>query len=317
MIVSSSARINCIGVLVVDALSGPLDGYPVPKKRTQVVTQSVRFAAGGGSANAGCALARMGLKARIFSKVGDDPNGAFLRAELARCGVDTSGIRVDPAATTPFTFVGIHPDGERTFIHTPGANLSFGAGDIDAHAATDADFVLYTDCWVLPAFDGDPAAALLAAARRRGAVTLLDECWGLGPRRDVLEAMLPHCDYFLPSRDDMAALFPGLGSEALAAELLAMGARCVVVKQGADGCFAADGRGGQQIPALPARVVDTTGAGDCWNAGFIAGLAAGLPVADAARTGHACAAFCVEHVGGAAGIPSWETVLQRAELKGS
>ena len=309
---NTGKRIHCLGVLVVDALSGPLERYPTPRERSQVVTQSVRFAAGGGAANSSSALARMGLHAGVFSKVGDDPNGAFLRQELAGCGVDTRGIRVDPGVTTPFTFVGIHPDGERSFIHTPGANLSFSPADVDAEAVLAADYLLYPDCWVLPSFDGQPAAVVLAAAQSRGAVTLVDECWGLGPRRDVLECMLPHCDYFLPSQDDLGTLFPGLAAERLTAELLAMGAKHVVLKQGAAGCCVADGRTLRHVPALPARVVDTTGAGDCWNAGFIAGLAAGLELLDAARTGHACAAFCVEHVGGAAGIPAWPEVLRRA-----
>ena len=88
--------------------------------------------------------------------------------------------------------------------------------------------------------------------------------------------------------------------------------REVLLKMGASGCLVADGRSTRHVPALPARVVDTTGAGDCWDAGFIAALAAGWTVPDAARAGHACAAFCVEHVGGAAGIGTWADVANRA-----
>ena len=306
-------RIHCTGILVVDALSGPLERYPVPRHQTQVVTRSVRFAAGGGAANTGSALAQMGLDVGVFSKVGADPNGDFLLKELGRCGVDTRGICVAAGETTPFTFVGIHPDGDRTFIHTPGANLTFSPSDVDRDAVLAADFLLYQDCWVLPSFDGQPAADLLSDARRAGLTTFVDECWGLGPRRDVLEVMLPYCDFFLPSVDDLATIFPGLGPEALARELLSMGAGCVVLKMGAAGSLVAEARGGtcQAVPALPAHVVDTTGAGDCWDAGFMAGLAAGMTPVDAARAGHACAAFCVEHVGGAAGIPPFASVLAR------
>ena len=310
-------RINCLGVLVVDALSGPLARYPAPRKETQVVTKSVRFAAGGGAANTGSALAKMGLDVGVFSKVGDDPNGAFLRNELTRAGVDTGGIRTVAGETTPFTFVGIHPDGDRTFIHTPGANLTFCAADIDMDALLAADMLLYQDCWVLPQLDGGPGAGILAEARRRGVKTALDECWGFGPRRDVLEIMLPHCDYFLPSVDDLRGIYPDWPPARLAAHFLSLGVGVVVLKTGAGGCLVAQRTGQTLVPAQPVRVVDTTGAGDCWDAGFLAGITHGRDVVTAARIGHACAAFGIEHVGGSEGVPSYETVLQRASRTGT
>jgi len=311
-------RINCIGILVVDALSGPIGEYPVPRVRTQVNTQHVRFAAGGGAANTPAALARMGLDVGVFSTVGRDLNGDFLIHELQQVGVDTRGIGVREGESTPFTFVGIHDTGDRTFIHTPGANLTFSVADLDLELLFDCDFLLYQDLWVKPAIDGAPAAELLAEARRRGIVTLLDECWGLGPNRETFEVMLPHCDYVLPSGDDMCVIYPGLSAEQIAAHLLECGAETVVLKLGAEGCLVARGPGHPgpagplpvqdvpahaHVPALPASVVDTTGAGDCWDAGFIAGLAHGEDTLTAARIGNACAAFCIEAVGGAAGVP--------------
>ncbi len=305
-------RINCLGILVVDALSGPLERYPVPRLRPQSVTKSLRFAAGGGAANTSGALARMGLSAGVFSKIGDDPNGAFLRQELAGCGVDVSGIRVAAGETTPFTFVGVHPDGERTFIHTPGTNLTFSAADVDREAVLAADFLMYQDCWVLPAFDGAPAADLLAEARRRKVVILMDGCWGLGPRCDVLELALPHCDYALLSLEELRAVYPDWSLDRIADHMLGLGTGAVAIKLGAEGSLlAAKGVRERTVP-LPAKVVDTTGAGDCWDAGFIAGLAHGLDPARAARVGHACAAFGIEQVGGATGVPDYASVFKRA-----
>lgn len=314
-------RINCIGVLVVDALSGPLSEYPVPRVRTQVNTQRVRFAPGGGAANTPAALAQMGLNVGVFSTVGRDLNGDFLVGELQQVGVDTRGLRVIDEASTPFTFVGIHDTGDRTFIHTPGTNLTFSVDDLDADALLACDFLLYQDLWVKPALDGAPAAALLAEAQRRRIVTLLDECWGLGPDRDIFELMLPHCDYVLPSIDDMRAIYPGQTEEQIADHLRSCGAGTVVLKLGAEGCLVVETRGcagprRTAVPALPADVVDTTGAGDCWDAGFIAGLAHGEDIITAARLGNACAAFCIEAVGGAAGVPSYAEVRARLRRHG-
>ena len=307
-----SKRISCIGVLVVDALSGPLERYP-SRTQSQVLTKSVRFAAGGGAANTGGALAKMGLPVKIFSKVGDDSNGAFLRKELSSCEADISRIKVSEGETTPFTFVGIAPDGDRTFIHTPGCNLSFSPDDLDVEELLSTDYLFYNDCWVLPKLDGKPGAKLLAEAKRRGVVSLLDECWGLGPRIDVLKEMLPHCDYFLPSRDDMGAILPGLSPEGIADELLRMGAKNVMLKMGAEGCLLCYDGKKIRSPSMAGKIVDTTGAGDCWDAGFIAGLANGLSIENAAKAGSAAASLCMEHVGGCAGIPSWKTILAKVK----
>ncbi|MDD4870199.1 MAG: carbohydrate kinase family protein [Kiritimatiellae bacterium] len=305
-------RINCIGVLVVDALSGPLPQYPVPRKHPQEVTKSIRFAAGGGAANTASALARMGLQTGVFSTVGDDSNGSFLLKELNQAGVDTRGVRTVSDTTTPFTFVGVHPDGDRTFIHTPGTNLKFNRRDINLESLFTAGFILYNDCWVLPQLDGKPGAGILAEAQRRGIKTALDECWGLGPKRETLETMLPYCDYFLPSVDDLRVIYPGMKPRDMIKHILRFGVKTVVLKMGKTGCLVATEDDCMQVRGLPAKVVDTTGAGDCWNAGFLAALAHGEDVPAAALIGHACAAYCIEYVGGSSGIPVYSRVVKRA-----
>lgn len=305
-------RIHCVGCLVVDLLSGPLKQYPIPKVQTQVTTESVRIMPGGGAANTSSALGRMGIKVGVFSKVGDDLTGEFIRRELGQLGVETSGIKVSASDTTPMTYVGIHPDGDRTFIHTPGANATFGWSDLNIDRVLATDYLLYQDLWVLAAMDGEPGARLLAAAQKRGVVTFLDECFGNGPKPHALELMLPHCDYVTPSADDLRVIYPGVSDQELADRLLGLGVRVVVLKMGKEGCLVAQGEDRIRVPALTANVVDTTGAGDCWDAGFIAGLSRGENVVMAARIGNACAAFSIEAVGGSTGVPTYEAVRQRA-----
>ena len=225
------------------------------------------MAPGGGAANTPSALGRMGQTVTSFSKVGDDPNGRFILRELEQVGVNTSGVCISGQDSTPFTFVGIHSDGDRTFIHTPGANVTFNIDDIDLDRALDCRYLLYQDVWVLPGLDGKPAASLLEEARRRGVVTFLDEAFGYGPKREPLEAMLPHCDYVIPSFDDLQAIYPDSSETDLVDRILGLGAGAAVIKMGAKGCFVAKGGIRTQVPAYPANVVDTTGAGDCWDAG--------------------------------------------------
>jgi hypothetical protein len=160
--------------------------------------------------------------------------------------------------------------------------------------------------------DGEPAATLLAEAQKRGVMTFLDEDFGYGPKRELLEVMLPHCDYVTPSFDDLQSVYPGTSPEEMAERLLAQGARAAVIKMGREGCLVAHGADRIRVPAFPAQVVDTTGAGDCWDAGFLAALADGEDLPTAARIGNACAAFCIEAVGGSTGVPAYAAVRQRA-----
>jgi len=305
------AKVHCLGVLVVDALSGPLPHYPVPGVTTQVNTTSIKFLPGGGAANTGSALAQLGLSVAVFSKVGADPNGSFLRAELKRNGVEISHIRECPDESTPFTFVGIHPTGDRSFIHTPGCNLSFSVKDLDLEALYACRFLLYQDMWVLPKMDGSAAPGILAEARKRGVITLLDECYGLGPKREVFEAALPYCDVVLPSVDDMRVIYPGLSAVDVAERLRQKGARRVVLKLGPEGCLVAGTQGTVHLPSVATEIVDTTGAGDCFDAGFIAGLVNGLDDVQAAKVGNMTASACIRNVGGAVGIPSYEIMIRK------
>ena len=306
-------RVHCLGVIVVDALSKPIAHYPIPGKVTQVNTESLRFMVGGGAANSGAALGQMGVPVGVFSKVGSDPNGDFVVDSLRRHGVSTDGIRVSDSDVTPFTYVGIHPDGDRTFIHTPGANKTLGPDDIDPEALLGCDLLFYQDLWGMPCLDGGPGADLLAEARRRGVVTLLDECYGFGPDPDAWDVMLPHADYVLPSVDDMRFVYPDRRPEQVIDLLHDKGAGCVVLKMGRDGCLvSADGRL-TRLESQVSEIVDTTGAGDCFDAGFVAGLAQGLAPVDAAGVGSLAAAACIRHMGGAAGIPSLDSLLHAWE----
>ncbi len=304
-------RITCIGMVGMDVLSGPLERYPTLGVETQVRTEQIRLAPGGGASNTSAALAHMGVPVTVFAHVGEDLYGRFLHQTLTDCGVDTRHLRLVPGEQTPFTFVGIHPDGERTFIHTSGTNRIFSVDDLDVAALLDTDIFFYQDCWLLPGLDGVPAARLLAEAQQRGIVTALDATWGLGPRCAALETMAPFCDYLMVSYDEFLHLYPGMTPAALAQHFQALAVKTVILKMGKDGAFVACAEGQEQTPGYPANVVDTTGAGDCWDAGFLAALAHDEPLATAIRIAHACAAFGIEAVGGATGIPDYATVVAR------
>jgi sugar/nucleoside kinase (ribokinase family) len=252
----------------------------------------------------------MGVAVGLFTKTGTDAVGDLALQQLAQLGVDTGAVVRLPEVSTPFTFVGVHPDGDRTFVHVPGANRTMRVTDFDQDRLLDAGFLFYQDQWVMPESDGGPGADLLRRAQARGVVTLLDECWGLGPRADTLEAMLPFADFALPSYDDLLVIYPGLAPAEMGAHLRRLGARCVVLKLGAQGSLVCDGGEPLAVPSCAREIVDTTGAGDCFDAGFIAGLVHRLTPRQAAVVGSRAAAACIAHVGGACGIPAFAVLRQ-------
>jgi sugar/nucleoside kinase (ribokinase family) len=304
-------KVHCLGVVVVDVLSGPFKRYPQLPKRLQVISSQVRMAVGGGAANSASALGQMGIPVSIFSKIGNDEFGKFVLSELQSRQVNTRGIAVASGQSTPFTFVGIHPGGERSFIHTPGANLTFHQSDLDEKKLLNADFLVYQDFWVLPKLDGKPAAALLEKAQKRGVITVLDECWGLGPDRKKLETVLPFVDYFLPSFDDLASIYKGVKPAAMVDLLKAKGVKNVVLKMGRKGCLLSSETGFTLIPSRATKIVDATGAGDAFDAGFIAGLVQGLSNMKSAIMGSHAAAACISQVGGSSIVPLFRTRLFR------
>ena len=301
--------VHCVGLVLVDALGAPLGGRPAPRNIEEVAPGAAALHPGGGAANAAAALAQMGIPAAVFAKVGDDATARFALAALGRYGVDTSGVRMAGGETTAFSYVEIGPDGEHTFRHTPGANGTFSGADLDRRAVLDTDVLFYSDFCALPRFDGGPAAELLAEARSRGAVTLLDAAGRIGPAPAAWEALLPHADYVLPGYRDLRQAYGGCRAGEMVRRLRDRGARCVVVKLGRRGCLVDSGGGVVHVPSAADEIVDTTGAGDCFDAGFIAGIARGLCPVDAAHVGSRSAAACIRHVGAGVGIPPLAELL--------
>lgn len=300
------SSIVIIGIATVDALGRPVDEFPRPGGLR--FFDELTLAAGGCAVNCAIALARLGVACRLVTRVGGDILGDFVVAELVRNGVATAGVVRDERVNTSFSFAAVRSDGERAFLHTTGANARILPADLPADALAGGPFVFVAGSMLMDALDGPPTGALLAAARAAGATTLLDtvyvESAGRAEWERRLGPALPLLDYFLPSLPEARAL-SGLNEPAeIARQFQARGTRNVIIKLGAEGVYCRSAGGEEScIAAEPvARVVDATGAGDCWAAGFLAGLAAGLPLERAARAGNAVAACGIQAVGATAGV---------------
>lgn len=296
-----------VGICTVDALGRFVETYP--QRQGLEFFDQLSLATGGNAVNCAIALRKLGLPCTVIVKAGTDILGDFLVAELNRHGLDARGIIRDGSAGTPFTFVCVHRDGERSFLHTPGTNATLTLADLPQELLAPAELLLLTGTMLMPALDGEPSATLLARARAGGATTLLDTVYADAlpaaewSRR--VEPCLPHLDYFLPSLAEAARLCGRDDPADCAERFIRAGCRNVIIKLGAAGAYVRPAGAAPYHVAgyAVAKTVDTTGAGDTWCAGLLAGLALGRALPAAVRLGHAVAAHGVQAVGATTGIP--------------
>ena len=307
-----NAGILNIGICTVDAIGQYVDEFPPPGGLRTF--DQLTLTTGGCATNCSFSLARMGVPCRMIIKVGDDVLGRFVLDEARRHNIDTEGIIVGKGEGTPFTFVCVHRGGQRSFIHTTGTNATLCLGDIDMNLVRSARFCSVSGAMIMPEFDGPQTADLLRQAQEAGAITLLDTVYTDAADRATWQArMFPplrYVDYFVPSEPEARALTGQSSPAAMARTLQQQGCRHVVIKLGEQGAFCRDADGHERhVPAYNVNeVVDTTGAGDAWVAGFLAGLLEDAPAVEAARLGNAVAAHCIQAAGATAGVVALEQI---------
>jgi sugar/nucleoside kinase (ribokinase family) len=299
------SRVLCAGQLAADILVRPVDRLDFASDTRRV--ELIRLANGGDCLNAAIGLRRLGLAVSFAGLVGRDPWGDFLASVIEREGIDGRGLKRAPEAGTCTVLVAINSQGERTFFYHGGANDLFSLRDVDPALAAEADAVHVGGTYLLPRFDGEGAAALFREARARGKLTSMDVTWDVEGRwLSVIAPCLPHLSWFLPSVKE-AEKITGRGQpEDMAAFLRDRGVGGVVIKLGERGCYVLPaGRPGFIVPAFAVPVVDTTGAGDSFVAGFLAGLLRGWDPERSARLACAAAALNIQKVGATAGMPTF------------
>jgi sugar/nucleoside kinase (ribokinase family) len=215
---------------------------------------------------------------------------------LERAGIDTELLIRRDDVQTSASVLPIRPTGERPAFHVIGANGTYGPDDV-----ADGAFAAATHLHLGgPEFmGGEAAASILARAREDGvAVTSADLLAPGDPGLlDWIAAALPELDYLLPNEEQVLALTGAGGLEHGCRELLERGVDCVAATRGAEGVLVVDADGAEEIPAFEVEVVDTTGCGDAFSAGFLRGLSLGRDRRESARMGCAAAALVAEGLG--------------------
>ena len=300
----SDQTVIAMGVHVLDTLVRPVEA--IPEGQGGAIVEQIRQTAAGTAGGTALVLARLGATVRSAGAIGTDAIGDQLLRLLDAEGIDTSLLVRRDDAQTSASVLPIRPDGSRPAFHVVGANATYGPDDVpwdDLAAATHLHLGG-------PEFMGGEAAArILSFAREHGVTTSIDVLAPGDPGIFAwIEAAFAHVDYVLPNDEQVLAWTGESDLEAACRALLAKGAGCVAATAGADGALVVTPDGITRVPAFEVDVVDTTGCGDAFSAGFVRGVGLGLSPADAAALGCATAAQVAGGLGTDAGSYDLATV---------
>jgi sugar/nucleoside kinase (ribokinase family) len=305
----------CAGNAVLDVLARPVNGLPAPGASLRL--EQAALAPGGNGVNTAMALARLGVRVALAAPVGEDRLGDILRHAVHDEGVDDSGLVRVKDVSTSLSLVLVDSSGERRLLHFRGANACFSAHDLNWDRVKGARIFHYASAFALPAFDGPPLAEALGRARRLGCLTSVNPCWDSHGRwLPLIEPALALADYFYPNQDEGRELTGATEPAAVAARLRAAGVKTVIVKLGPAGCYVDGPEGAFSSPGFAVPTLDTTGAGDCFAAAFLAALTRGHDLPQAVRFANAAAALSTTAVGGGESAPRLAQVEEFLKSRG-
>jgi sugar/nucleoside kinase (ribokinase family) len=298
----STPLVVATGQLFADVVFGGLPSLPVLGQEISATTLAI--VAGGGPAIVSVGLARLGVPTACCARVGKDEFGSMILTQLRAEGVSTQCVTVSDYETTNLTVELTFPE-DRAFVTHRGLRTTL----------TDTEVLSAVDAWnPRIVFIGGLVVSpeVLLRARSAGIIVVLDIGWEIAAFRsgELLE-LLPLTSVFMPSEAEALKITRTCRPEQAIDRLLDK-AETVVVKCGSRGAIGGDRQGIVESPAFDVTVVDTTGAGHAFDAGYIFGLLEGWPMLECLQAANACAAFSTTRYGAIAGLPDrteWQSLM--------
>jgi sugar/nucleoside kinase (ribokinase family) len=294
-----------------------LSGAPrtLPFRQRERLVDSGALTLGGSGAITACGAVRLGLRTAFVGRIGKDALGQFTLDALAERGVDVSGCVTDTEAATALTVVLVDGD-DRAMLTASGCLPLLAVEDVDPRLVDAARHVHVSSYFLQPRL----AAGLpdwFAAIRTEGGSTSLDTNDDpAGIWDSDVAAALARTDILLPNEAEALALAGRMDDDLLAAcRQLATMAGLPVVKRGAAGALAWTDDGPITAPGLDVAAVDTVGAGDSFNAGFLAGWLGGYGIAGSLELATACGSLSTQGAGGTAAQPTLAEALAAIESR--
>lgn len=304
--------VSVIGLYILDILGCPVT--KIPDGGNVEFIEQIRLTVAGTAGGTVVDTAKLGLNSLAVGAVGNDEKADWVLSTLDGFGVDTSAMQRIEGVPTSATILNVRPNGERPALHMRGASDHFDLPPALYEKVFEAPIVHLGGTGLLRKLDGEPSRVLLEEAKKRGCTTTFDLIAATAETAAIVEPMLPYIDYFMPSIEE-AMDMSGKGTPHDCADhYIGKGATCCVFTLGSDGAYYAHADGTRlSVPAYEIDVVDTTGCGDAFDAGFICALHHKMQPEDAIGFAQATAALVATGLGSDAGIVSFEDTLRQAE----
>jgi len=296
------AEITCIGQALIDCITKGIGREPEGRRVQRA--ESISLSIGGDAINEAMVLKRLGHEVRLVCGLGDDLAGRMILGTMEELGVDYSLTDMAADRPTPVANLMVEADGSRNSVNSNSSML--GCYVPDLRAARDTKILSLASLFRAPLDRPQSVINLVQEAKRNGCLVCADTKIPTFRKMtfgDIAE-ILPMIDYIFPNLEE-AAFFSGRKEISdMASFFLDAGIRHVVIKAGPEGSYVYGDHEQFHMKALPVEVVDTTGAGDNYVAGFLSGLLRGFSLVECSHYGTVCAAACVRRLGAGGGVQS-------------
>ncbi len=281
--------------------------------QVETIVDAATLTLGSGGAITAAAAAAQGCRVAIAGVVGDDEAGGLVVRRLIDLGVDVRGVVRRTDVRTGMTIVLNRPGGDRALLTYPGAMTALTADLVDPGLLAAARHVHVSSPFLQTGLRPG-LRDLLRCARERGATTSIDPGWDPADDWSAVLDLLPVVDHLLPNAAEAAGLAraAGLATTPAAARWLAANGPTVALKLGAEGGALISGDTRLRVCGVPVSPVDTTGAGDNFDAGYLTALLEGAPPAEALARAVATGAVAVTGVGGTGRLAGRDEIVQAA-----
>lgn len=303
------AAVVVFGNVTLDVICQTVDEVP---RYDSLSFDQVNVSPGGCGSNVAIGLAALGTPVALVARTGEDDTAGLLRRYWERLGIGLDYLRSTPQYSTGVSIGLVDSQQQPRFVHTPGANKSLTARDLDPqqYIRDGARSLHVAGYFVLHGILNPEFAQGLGQARQAGLETSLDvvRTWTMSDPQPLWEC-LPALDYFFCNAQEAAILTGCEEPQSAAQDFHCRGAHRVVIKLGEQGCWLDSPDFQGKIETQPVTVLDTTGAGDAFAAGFLAARAAGAGEVEACQAGNAAGRRVVQELGA---VTAWVKNLDRS-----
>ncbi|MYR08891.1 carbohydrate kinase family protein [Gordonia sp. SID5947] len=297
-------RVATFGAHVLDVLAQPVD--EIPDGQGAALVRNIRMSPAGPAGGTAITLAKLGVEVYTVGAVGADDPGDLLTTMLNRRGVNTDHLLTVDQPTS-MSMLPIRSNGDRPALHLPGANLAYPLGNAPFEFLTGVDHVHIG----APELLNPPELAPLLADIRATGTTISADILADGDPGLLawIEPVLPQLDYLLPNDDQVCGFTGETDLITACRRLIDRGVLCVAATAGADGAHVVTADDAAHARARDVTVVDTSGCGDSFSAGFLAARGHDLGLLAAAEIGCAVAGIVATGLGSDHGDFTWESIV--------